>query len=471
MAYRLILLILLYLGAATAVADEIEKNKGVLKAFHNGGLMFEQGLQFNYQVSFRIWAMLNEPVYNVKFLWSFDERARVDLAMSNSLFDPGDRPLSRLISELETEERDSINPYEVKVRIEGHKLSDPMSRYYVIWDVGVPGPSGSTSYNTPASPRWDEMFMTFSRSVGEAEAKALMKDGFIADSVSIVSIKWHLDDYYRAMNKRYPPGKKAALRRAAEKHITLLAELQGLPRWQLEERLSKVLNEVEEKRQKGDPNFMQSLDSMVAKFEAGLPPEMRNMNVEARYREALQEIKAEKEEDLNQPQKLTFNFGLTYADWVKDKRAEIGARKQYATEMVSFTDENIGKCGFKDEDGSIVIPAKYYYCFAKKGGFGVVNKVNGYELNGWGVINSFGDEVIPTENWNVQVEDDKSDDPVFVVAKSVDYEGSCGSRRRISQLQRMDSRGESLGSSYREDVSSPGFCFTPITLTVKSLDD
>ena len=458
MAYRVILALLLGWFSSCAMADEVEKNRGTLVGFDNGSSVFGRGLMFNYNVSFRMWPMFNEPVYNVIFTWSFDERARITPQTTLMyLSQLEDRPVDRLISDLEPKLQDSIKPYEVKVRIEGHKRSDPNAHYFVIWDVGVPGSSGSKSYNTPASVSWEDMYQHALHRVTVEEAKALMKDGFIADSVSIAEIKWHLADYEREMDARYPPGKKAALRRAAEKHINLLAQLQGLPKGQLDQRLQSVLSELETKRHDGDPNFMQGLERMIAKFEAGLPPEMRNMNVEARYQEALQEIKAEKEEDLNQPQKLTFNFAPTYADWVKDKRAEIAARKQFTAPMVAFTDPESQRCGFKDEMDNVLVQAQYDTCYGFKMGHGIVQKYRNHH-GSWGVVNNNGEEVIPIQYERVSIEAGTEDDPVYVVVISSHLQGGCGDQRKITEYQRMDSSGQAIGSSYLEDVSFPTIC-------------
>lgn len=470
MARRVIFAALLCWVFGTAWADEVERNRGTLVGFENGALQ-QSGLQFNYQVSFRIWAMLNEPVYNVKFTWSFDERARVGFNTNLlSLWESEDRPLGEMVSQLDPELRDTIRPYEVKVRIDGYKRSDLRSRYYVIWDVGVPGASGSTSYNTPASPKWEDMFRRFDRDVYEGEAKALMKDGFIADQVSIVSLKWHMDDYHREMDKRYPPGQKRALRRAAEKHIQLLANLQGLPRDKLDKHLETVLKEVEEKQRAGDRNFMQGLQRMVARFETGLPPEMRNMNIDTRYQEALAEIRAEKEADMVNARSMVFSFGNNYSDWLEAKRAELGARKQYATEIVSFTDPNSGRCGFKDESGAVAVPARYFYCRALKGGLGVMSTSGAYNDSGWGVLNSYGDEVLAPRYHDIEVENEDSDTPTFIITHSVDFEGGCGHRTRIRQRQRVDASGEPLSSVYSEREESYVSCPKPLVLHRRSID-
>lgn len=465
MARRVIFATLLCWVFSSAVADQVERNRGTLVGFQNGDLM-RPGLQFNYQVSFRIWSMLNEPVYNVKFTWSFDERARIEVPESLlSFWASEDRPVGGLLSELEPRLRDTIKPYEVKVRIDGHKRSDPMSSYYVIWDVGVPGASGSTSYNTPASRDWDGMFGHYARNVGEAEAKALVKDGFIADKVSIVSFQWHLSDYQREMDKRFPPGQKRALRRAAEKHIQLLADLQGLPREALDKRLDKVLEEVEAKRRAGDPDFMAGLTRMVSRFEAGLPAEMRNMNVDDRYQKALSEIQSEKEADLaSRPAQSSYVFLNTYEDWLQDKRAELAARKQYATEIVSYTDTKSGLCGFKDESGAVTVPARYATCRALKAGLGIVRMPGETHSRSWGVVNSYGDEVIPTRYVDLDVENEESETPTFIVAHSVSYEGRCENTERIRELQRMDSSGEAIGGIYQDRAEWSLTCIRPLIL-------
>ena len=470
---RAVISICVLLLALSGWCNEANRNSGRLNGFHNGGIRGDRGIQFNYVVDFRLWTMMNEPVYNVKFTWSFDERARIEENPFNYIFGNSDSPLNVLLSEIDSDLRDSIRPYKVIVRINGHLQGNKHALYHVEWDVGVPGASGSTSYNTPASPEWNSLFYAngFSdKFISEEEAKQVLRTGFIATDVRILRVEWRLDEYYRSIEKQNYSARRKALNWALQRHLFTLENIQKLPTKNLQDTIDRALREAEVLRNKGVFNYLSPLEKLLNRFDEGLPPSMRNGVLEEPYEQALAEIRKEYQLRVTSPAGNS-DFFSDYDKWLQDKKMELGARKQIAMEMRPFRNSS-DRCGFKDEYGNTLVPPRYHTCHSAGNGFGIINPENNdgsytrTNTGSWGVIDQNGNMVIPAKYIYIEADSDiKTDNILFKVTLNHWYTGSCSSSERHATIQKMNGSGEAVGDSYTEtsafvDTS----CYRPIIL-------
>ena len=315
-----------FAGTGDAHAIEIKgKDRGTYDLWNSAesGVWGARGqVVFNYEVTWKIWTLMDAAVLDANIKWSFRDGASLPLPTPPG----GGAP----IRDLPTAAWKKVALYDVKLQLTGHRKGTGDGGYSVIIDLGVPANPGDDKwgFNVPESPEWDKLFKTHDGYYLSAEkAKKLLQDGFVVDSAQLVEPKMSFVPFFDALLSGRTDWRGDIMRRTVSEQIDNVEKLAGLPAGKLRARLAKAEIAANER-----PNQIPSdLQKLYDKLNTGVPDKYVAPARRGAYQRA-REMAAEKgrrEVKLLLPGQRADR----YPGWKQAKIAELKARKPLPEEQ------------------------------------------------------------------------------------------------------------------------------------------
>ncbi len=367
-----------------------------------------EGIPAYFDVQWKQWVLLGEPVFNSKVFWGFIWYKQIhfkDMNGKNVNLYPSDIPEEVLMKIF-------IVNLDIEGRIDAEALRsiglDRFKDIYFKIDTGALGKpavgknEGTENYNTPGSPDWKKLFYQYSgdekKYLSEKQAKIIVKHGF--EAVEALSRVTRLDVSIHSVKAWYNDQLK-------EKQLKKLQEKQQRERQQLAAKLEnrkRRYQELQEKEKPSQDDFLAELDAQLAQIDMEGDKQRETNNLEIKHQHEITEIQKTAQNYRENIDKQNREYQIR----LQAKNDEVAGHVLPAEELEPFFDSKMSRHGYKNAKGDIVIKPAFIYAnhfqiFNKKYALvstGSVGCNGAADLNNNAIIDRKGKIVTPNFLYN-----------------------------------------------------------------------
>ena len=405
------LLSIFVVNASESIADSLtskNSNQGKIHVEVSPTILDTEGMPGYFDVQWKQWVLLGEPVFNSKIFWGF-------IGYKKFLFkDMNGKKVNLYPSEIPEEVLREIFIVELDIegRIDAKALRsiglDRFKNVYFEIDTGVLGKpavgnnQGTENYNTPGSPDWKKLFYQYSgdekKYLSEKQAKIIVKHGF--EAVEVLSQVTRLDVSIHSVKAWYNDQLK-------EKQLKKLQEKQQRESQQLaakHENRERRYRASQNKSAPSQDDFLAELDAQLAEIDMEEDRQREKNNLEIKHQHEITEIQKTAQNYRKDLEKQNREYKIM----LQAKKDEVAGHVLPAEELEPFFDSKISRHGYKNAKGDIVIKptfvdAKDFQIFNKKYALvstGSVGCNGAADLNNNAIIDRKGKIVTPNFLYN-----------------------------------------------------------------------